>query len=107
MRPQVRIIEPQSEEIKPAEISQSESEYLLSKYGYGQSNVSSQPIDPPQNTDTFEEMVKKEELKKMNASQSIPQRRSDGYSSETKWGSDIESGLNFKIEIVTDMKIPK
>jgi hypothetical protein len=104
MRPQVRIIEPQSEEIKPSEISQSESEYLLSKYGYGQSNVNSQPIGP-QNTDTFEEMIRKEEMKN-RSNQSIP-KRSDGYNSETKWGSDIESGLSFKIEIVTDMKIPK
>ena len=34
-RPEVRIIDQQSEEIKPADISQTEKEALLAKYGYG------------------------------------------------------------------------
>jgi hypothetical protein len=104
MRPKVRIIDPQSEEINPLDISQSEAQSLLSKYGYGNSNTNQQSTSI-QNSETFEEMARKEELK--NRKQPLQQKRSDGYTSETKWGSDAESGLNFKIEISTNMKIPK
>jgi hypothetical protein len=30
-----------------------------------------------------------------------------GYESEVKWSSDDELGFGFKIEIVTDMNLPK
>jgi hypothetical protein len=107
MRPEVRIIDHQQEEIKPADISQSEAEALLAKYGYGQSNNTQIINNPPKSEETFEEMVRREEEKKRNHNRPIIPQRNDGYTSETKWGSDSESGLNFKIEIVTDMKIPK
>ncbi len=105
MRPQVRIIDQQSEEIKPADISQSEAEALLAKYGYGSSQPTNYTEEPIKNEETFEEMVRREEEKRRNTKPT--NKRSDGFSSETKWGSDSETGLNFKIEIVTDMKIPK
>lgn len=105
MRPEVRIIDHQIEEVRTADIPQSEAEALLAKYNYNQ-NTNNNPMtsDLLKNEETFEEMVKREEDKKRP-----PQtpKRIDGYSSETKWSSDIESGINFKIEVITDMKIPK
>jgi len=109
MRPEVRIIDPQSEEIKPMEIPTSETEALLAKYGYSKSpQVSHNPIKNPHEEETFEEMVKREEEKKLRQANPSPKSfNSDGYTSDVKWGSDSETGLNFKIEVVTNMKLPK
>ena len=109
MRPEVRIIDHQSEEIKPVEISTSETEALLAKYGYPKnSQVSHNTIQNPHKEETFEEMVKREEEKKLKQTNPSPKSfNSDGYTSDVKWGNDSETGLNFKIEVVTDMKLPK
>jgi hypothetical protein len=63
-RPEVRIIDQQSEEIKPADISQTEKEALLAKYGYGPYAQQSVPQyrDPKQDM-TFEELCRMEEQK--------------------------------------------
>ena len=55
-RPEVRIIQDQQEEIRPADISQNEAEMLLARYGYASQPQSYQ--QPDQNNGlTFEEMI--------------------------------------------------
>lgn len=105
MKPQVRIIDAQKEEISSINIDQNEAEALLAKYGHS----NTQPITTTQeksNDETFEEMIRREESKNkpINTPNTISR---DGYTTETKWGSDPELGINFKINISTDMKIPK
>jgi len=115
MRPQVRIIDQQQEEIKPANISRTEEEALLAKYGYGaqtqQPNKKQTPHDP--NGDmTFDQLCQQEEQRlkdirmrnhqKMNGPKPIT---FDGdYNTNTTYASD--EGASFKVTIVTDMDLP-
>lgn len=113
-RPEVRIVTHQSEEIKkPANISKSEEEALLSKYGYSSvpSSFSTyKKEEAPTNPLTFEEMVLREDQKKKEEDlrrrhqQSGPKPITfDGdYSSETKYGDS--DGFSFKINVVTNIK---
>ena len=112
-RPEVRIIDNQSEETKSIDISQSEREMLLAKYGYSdQSNfIQTQPT----NELSFEEMCRQEEQKikeeKLREHQRIngpkPITFDGNYNSNITYGTDDESGLNFKVTVVSDMPIPK
>lgn len=112
-RPEVRIVIPQSEEIKPANISKSEEEALLAKYGYGAPNSYSnfkQVEEPVQNPLTFEEMVLREEQKKKDEEMRRlheekgpkPITFNGEYKSETKYGET--DGFSFKINVVTNIK---
>ena len=115
MRPEVRIIEPQQEEIKPADISQYEKEMLLGKYGY---KSTQQTYDQPLTNDanlSFEELCRREEQRVIEEKSRRYQQMygpkpitfsGNSYSNET-YGSESESGLNFKITVVSDMPIPK
>lgn len=103
------------------EITGSEAEEILRRYGYGQDqrfSTRQEPVQqPPQQGLTFEEMVKQEQEKKrseeqrkmakMNGPKPITFDGNGGYESEVKYGSDDEMGFGFKIEITTDMKLPK
>lgn len=103
------------------EITGSEAEELLRRYGYGQDqrfSTRQEPVQQPQQQGlTFEEMVKQEQEKKraeeqrkmanMNGPKPITFSGNGGYESEIKYGSDDEMGFGFKIEITTDMKLPK
>ena len=115
-RPIVRQIDSQRVESE-REITGSEAEELLRKYGHGQpqrfSTFQEEPQSPPQ---TFEEMIKLQEDKErlererraqINGPKPITFNGQNGYSTETKYGSDDELGFGFKIEITTDMKLPK
>ena len=120
-KPEVRIIQPQQEEIRQADVSQSEADYLLSKYGYKTTNISDeQPTFNPNQDLTFEQMMelqqKKEQSERTQRQMNIQNQLNApkpitfdnvGYS-ETKW-SDIEidsdNKFGIKIQIVTDMKI--
>lgn len=120
-RPEVRIIQDQQIEVKPAEVSSWEAEQLLRKYGYTDQSFSTrenQPIEStPNNPLTFEEMIAQEEAKrkqeegrKRNHLQGPKPTTFDGrngYDSEIKYGSDEGTGFGFKIQIVSDMPIPK
>jgi hypothetical protein len=101
------------------EITGSEAEEILRRYGHNPDQSFSthkpeiKPITKPQ---TFEEMVEQEEdkakaeqdkIKAQNGPKPITFEGQDGYESHTKYGSDDELGFGFKIEISTDMKIPK
>ena len=118
IRPEVRIIDQQQEEIKPVDISQYEREMLLGKYGY--KNPVSQtyteaPIDPNDGL-SFEEMCRREEQRLADEKSRRYQQMygpkpitfgGNNYHSNETYGSDSDSGLNFKVTVVSDMPIPK
>jgi hypothetical protein len=112
-RPEVRIIQDQQEEIRPTEISPNEEEMLLAKYGF-KSNQSYQETQQ-ENGLTFEEMIRQEELKDqqkmyhvmMKTKASKPYTFGGNYDSETIYGTDSDSGYTFKVNIVSDMPLPK
>ena len=101
------------------EITGSEAEEILRRYGHNPDESFSthkQEVGPVKPAQTFEEMVAQEEAKKkaeqdrikaQNGPKPITFEGQDGYESHTKYGSDDELGFGFKIEISTDMKIPK
>lgn len=64
-KPQVRIIEPQSEEIVNTPISNYEKELLLLKYGLNNEIVNRETVVNPNRHLTFEEMIAMEEQKQL------------------------------------------
>lgn len=119
-RPQIRLVQDQQVEETIREVTGSEAEELLRKYGQGQDAQYTTRIEPQvpiQRELTFDEMIAQQEAKendeKMRREQQMrgPKPRTfdgyDGYDSEVKYGSDDELGFGFKIEITTDMKIPR
>lgn len=113
-RAEIRIIQDQQEDIKPADISQNEIDMLLSKYGYNQTSYNSN-IQTNSNDLTFEEMIRIEEEKKRNLlhekmlkmKSAKPYTFDGNYDSETSYGTDSDTGFTFKVNIVSDMPIPK
>ena len=115
-KPNVRIIDQQKEETKTSNVSQSEVDYLLAKYGYKQSYTPSNPI--VSNPLTLEEMVQKQEneknrieqdkIRKINGPKPVSFDDRNVKYSEVKY-SDLEiddyNKLGIKVQIVTDMKI--
>lgn len=115
IRPEVRVVQPQQEDIRDAQIDSWEAEQLLRKYGYQCEQT------PQQNNSqkglTFEEMIAHEEARirqetlaaqqKTNAPRPISFDGSGGYHSETRYGSDEDSGYGFKVQITSDMPLPK
>ena len=108
----------QKEEIKPADISQNERDALLAKYGFKSTPTYTQPVASDPNAHlTFEEMCRREDERlaqeRMRRHQQMMGPKpttfggQNGYDSEVKYGTDDDTGFGFKIEIVTDMKIPK
>jgi hypothetical protein len=117
MRPEVRMIEVQSEETNPANIPSWEAEQLLRKYGHQPEHYSTfqQPVTPVNNL-TLEEMIaqqetqqKQDQMRKqqMNGPKPMTFNSQNGYNSEVKYASDDDSGFGFKIEITTDMQLPR
>jgi hypothetical protein len=117
----VNLIEDQKIDTTITDVTGYEAEQLLRKYGYQPQQFSTREEPQQQNNInpglTFEEMVAQEELKRK---QEEDRRRAqmlgpkpttfdgrNGYDSEVKYGSDDDTGFSFKIEITTDMKIPK
>jgi hypothetical protein len=118
-RPEVRIIQNQEESIQPANIDSWEAEQLLRKYGHQPQKFTTRQdqVVNQSNNLTFDKMVEQEELRLKEEEQ---RRRNlingpkpntfsgnNGYDAEVKYGTDEDTGFNFKIEITTDMKIPK
>lgn len=116
MKAKVTQIEGQKIE-KDREVTGYEAEQLLKKYGYSDNQDTIQDNSTKTNPLTFEEMVKQKDREEKNRLDKERQRRygpkpitfdSDkGYHSETRYGSDEASGFGFKVEITSDMKIPK
>lgn len=117
-RPQTTIIDQQQVESE-REVTGWEAEQLLRKYGHQPQQFSSLPIvEPTQDQNlTFEEMLKVEEDKRrdlilkqqqrINGPKPVTFDGSRGYDSEIKYSQDEDSGFGFKVEITSDMKIPK
>lgn len=119
-KPEVKIIKNQEEETNSPNIDNWEAEQLLRKYGYNSSQYSLPENEIATNPDsnlTFEELVAKHEAKlreeRMRKEQLLMGPRpttfdpSRGYDSEVKYSSDEDTGFSFKIEITSDMKLPK
>jgi hypothetical protein len=116
-RPQARIVDQQHVESE-REVTGWEAEQLLRKYGHQPQQYSSIPQND-QNTKqlTFEEMISQEESKRndeimrrqqrVNGPNPITFNGNNGYDSEVKYSTDEDTGFGFKIEISSDMKIPK
>ncbi len=119
-RPQSRIVDQQHVESE-REVTGWEAEELLRKYGYDATQFSTrqeQQYQPPvENNLTFEQMVAQEEEKLRREEERRRQIQNGpkpttfggerGYDAEVKYGSDEDTGFNFRIEITTDMKLPK
>ncbi len=107
MKPEVRIVQNQSEELSQnVDVPQNEIEALLHKYGYGSQSYTPQK-DSNVKEETFEEMVKRHQEENLGRNKNYPQQPRDGYSQETKFTKDDELGFTFKVQIVTDMNLPK
>lgn len=109
-RPVVRQIEPQQVTTDTREVTGSEAEELLRKYGYKDTKTTTrvEPVDNNKDL-TFEQMVKQHEEKEKAklAKRNNPRPitfDSNGYDQQTKY---MESdGIGFTIQISTDMKLP-
>lgn len=114
-RPQVRVVEqPQVENID-INVSQSEADFLLAKYGYktGATPHPSAPAPAPAaDNRTFEEMVREQQAKidaeraRRDRPRAITFNDSSVVHSETRWSSLDEDapGMGVQVTIVTDMK---
>ena len=118
-RPQARIIDQQHVESE-REITGWEAEQILRKYGHQPEHHSSIPFQNEINPDaakTFEELLAEQQAKLQAEEQRKRQLQSGprpntfdgsrGYDSEIRYSTDEETGFGFKIEISSDMKIPK
>jgi hypothetical protein len=119
-RPQVRMIEPQSEETAPANIPSWEAEQLLRKYGHQPEQFTTRQQEVPQYVDnglTLDQMIAQQEAEERNNQMRRQQQMTGpkpvtfsgdrGYDSEVRYTSDDDSGFGFKIEITTDMQLPR
>jgi hypothetical protein len=118
-RPEVRVVQNQQIDTNNnPNIDSWEAEQLLRKYGYqSSSNNTNIPETNVDNGLSFEEMVAQEEMRLKNEQIKRDQQMSgpkpisfdgkNGYYSETTYGSDSDSGFSFKIEVTSDMNIPK
>lgn len=118
-RPEVRIIQNQEIETKQVQVSQSEADALLAKYGYKEpTTFSAEPTKPSTSDLTFEEMVRIHEQEQEQKRQRAERLRNGGkpvsfdqynmnYSSTKYTSIDDDNSLGIKIQIVSDMKIPK
>lgn len=119
VKPEVRIIEPQQEESVDVNVSQSERDYLLAKYGYKSNDSVESDIvnyNPDANL-SFEEMIMKEEQKFKEKIQRERQKNNlpNPYSFErdrinyyeNKYSDlDIQgSNYGISVQIVSDMPI--
>lgn len=119
-RPEVRIVQGQEEHINNnPQIDSWEAEQLMRKYGYQNTSYSSneqpQPVEQPELT--FEEMVRQAEEKEIydrlrkeqqvNGPKPISFDGRNGYHTQTTYETDSDTGFGFKIEITSDMNIPK
>jgi hypothetical protein len=117
-RPQVTVIEFQSEETTPANIPSWEAEQLLRKYGHQPEQFSTrQEVQHVDNGLTFDQMIAQQESKQREEQMRRQQQMTGpkpmtfsgdrGYDSEVRYTSDDDSGFGFKIEITTDMQLPR
>lgn len=121
IRPEVRVVQNQEIETKETQVSQSEADALLAKYGYRQQYANPQTtIQNPNDNLTFDEMVRRQEAKDAEQRARLERQRNgaqpvsfDPYNmnySETKYTNlevDNTNSFGIKVQIVSDMNIPK
>lgn len=121
IRPEVRVVQSQEIETKQVEVSQSEADALLAKYGYKQQYVApEQTYQDPNANLSFDEMVRRQEAKDAEQRARMGRQRNgvkpvsfDPYNmnySETKYTNlevDNTNSFGIKVQIVSDMNIPK
>lgn len=106
-------IEKQSEVIR--EVKGAEAEELLRKYNHSNNpDQGYSSIKTETRSDlSFEEMIAqheneiKNEMNKENSPKPITFGTDNGYNSISKYGTDDDLGFSFKIEISSDMILPK
>jgi hypothetical protein len=109
-RADVRVVQPQQEEITSVPIVGSEADALLAKYYQEQEQKLIDEYDKsqkdPRTDDNFrgfsgiEVPIKKPHDPRVDADR-------DGMFHNTSWDGDQESGLNFEIKVTSDMPLPK
>jgi hypothetical protein len=115
-KPKVTFVQNQKVESE-REITGYEAEEILRKYGYQNPSYNSNNNSKDTNDNlTFEEMIMQQKAKeneekiriqnKLNGPKPIT-FNSNNYESDVRYGSDDELGFGFKIEVTTDMKLPK
>ena len=111
-KPEVRIIEPQFEETKPAETSEWEKQQLLAKYGWSSNQTITQPTYHNPDMDLpYEELCRREELKQEQLRNKQRKPTVNAYSidpNSVRYSEDKYSGdgdLGFRVQIVSDMKL--
>jgi len=110
-RPIINFIEDQKTEETTPNVSSWEAEQLLRKYGFDK-QYSSQPIQPIPTQEpglTFEEMLHQEDVKRKEEEMRRKQRLEDNRRdhNEVRFSSDEDTGFTFKVEIYSDMKLPR
>lgn len=116
-KPEVRIIEPQQEESRIVDASQSERNYLLAKYGYKPADLNTenqQPTNPYSNM-TYEEFSRlddnnyRERIRTEQNRRNLPRAYTfDNVNySESKFSNlDLDGhNLGIQVQIVSDMPI--
>lgn len=117
-RPSVKIVEPQQVDTTIKEVDGWEAEQLLRKYVQEPQQFSTrEEITPVSQGLTFEEMVlqhenkmKAETLRRQqlnNGPKPITYNGQAGYDTEVRYSSDDDTGFGFKIEITSDMPLPR
>lgn len=100
-RAEIRIVQDQSEEITPLNISREEEEIMIQNFlKGGNSQIPKKSSDT--SDETFEEICRRHDSEIRSGS---PRQPSDGLSRDQKIIGDDETGINFRIQIVSDMKI--
>lgn len=100
-RAEIRIIQDQSEEITPLNISREEEELMIQNFlKGGNSQIPKKSSDA--SGETFEEMCRRNDDQMRSIG---PRHPNDGLNRDQKIIGDDETGINFRVQIVTDMKI--
>lgn len=118
-RSQIRIVDPQTEEISQGvDVSAWEKEQLLRKYGYAteqEPETQEIPNKDARGDMSYVDMCRMEDAR-LERERRERQRKLYGpkpisfdgeYDSRTTSSEDGDSGFSFKVDIVSDMKIPR
>jgi hypothetical protein len=122
IRPEVRVIETQQEEVKQVQVSSWERDQLLAKYGYVNQPTYHQPVEEfnPTRDLSYQEMMEIEDRKIQIESQRRHQEmmnRPTTYTidrdqvryNETRWSNMDLGGQDFgiQVQIVSDMRFTR
>lgn len=111
-KPEVRVIEYQQETSRPTEVTSSEANALLAKYGWTQPQVDNHQPQSPNMDLTFEELIQQEERRKASLQRpqaptphSFDRNRVAYHNSEYRDLGVDGHNVGVQVQIVTDMKM--